>query len=499
MKVALVLCPEWAREMPHLAIGLLSACLRKEGHQVYVRDLNNDFYHACQERYKDKWRPEHDFFWSDRRAVAQFVSEHEQIVDRAVREILETGARMIGFSVYHPTELMTLELAKRIKAIDPGRMVVLGGFQCMRQLKGKILIQDPAVDAVVTGEGEETLVELAANLAQDGVVKSCPGVILKNPAGIVDGGDRAPIAALDALPFPDFSDFSSARYEKPDWLPMLFSRGCFQPCVYCTVNIFWRKYRAMSGKRMFQAIEWCRKTYPAVRELFMYDPLVNGDIRALTQLCNSIIAGAATRSMPLIHWNAQAIIRPEMTRELLGKMKQAGCRHLAYGIESGSQAVLDKMRKRFSIADAERVVRHTHEAGMEVSLNFMFGFPDETVERFQETLDFLTRNHEYIDRVLPSESFCYIDNGTYLYEHPGEFSVTLSPDTSFWESMDGRNNFPERMRRFEVFCEHAEALGIEIGASREKVRLIKEEALGRYSQYRRRRSRTDAGEDRALI
>jgi len=239
----------------------------------------------------------------------------------------------------------------------------------------------------------------------------------------------------------------------------------------------------MSGVRCFREIRSHLNTFPGVRYFYFLDPLLNGNIRELHLFCDLIADAAHRRMIPAIQWSGNGIIRREMTSALLHKMRAAGCVALAYGIESGSQRVLDLMRKRFKVADAEAVIRATHEAGIEVSLNFMFGFPGEIEADFQETIGFLRRNSGSIDKVMPSDSFCYIDKGTYLYEHGAEFGVEPDPHTAFWKTIDGSNTYPGRLNRFERFCEVASSLGLGIGAGREKVKLFKEKSLGQYRAH----------------
>ncbi|MDD4894252.1 MAG: radical SAM protein, partial [Candidatus Omnitrophica bacterium] len=147
------------------------------------------------------------------------------------------------------------------------------------------------------------------------------------------------------------------------------------------------------------------------------------------------------------------------------KMKESGCKHLIYGIESGSQRVLSLMRKRFTISDADAVIKATHEAGIVVTANFMFGFPGETEKDFTETLDFIKRNAKYLDRVYPSRTFCALEEFSYLHGHLEEFGVKPNPPNHlYWESQDNTNTYPERLRRCKEFCKLASSLGIEVAS-----------------------------------
>jgi radical SAM superfamily enzyme YgiQ (UPF0313 family) len=116
------------------------------------------------------------------------------------------------------------------------------------------------------------------------------------------------------------------------------------------------------------------------------------------------------------------------------------------------------MNKRFLIADAEEVLRVTHQAGISTQANFMFGLPTETEDDFRQTLEFLKRNRENIDSVLASQSFCVIDRGTFLYTHAQDFGIRNSDHHLYWET--NGNNYAERFRRYEEFCQLALALGL---------------------------------------
>ena len=149
-----------------------------------------------------------------------------------------------------------------------------------------------------------------------------------------------------------------------------------------------------------------------------------------------------------------------MNFETLKKMKDAGCTDVTYGVESGSERMYKVMRKRFSPEIAERVIRDTNRAGILVSVNFMFGFPGETEEDFGKTLKFMERNAKYMNRIYPSRTFCALEKFSYLESHREEFGI--SPQKLdhylYWESRDGKNNYLERLRRYEEFCDLVESL-----------------------------------------
>lgn len=118
------------------------------------------------------------------------------------------------------------------------------------------------------------------------------------------------------------------------------------------------------------------------------------------------------------------------------------------------------MRKGFRVEDAERVIRETHEAGIDAVINFMFGFPGETEEDFNKTKDFLSRNKAFISALNPSLAYTAIGVGTYLYDHAEEYGVDLTRGHLYWKSKNGDNTYEIRQQRYRDFCRHATSLGI---------------------------------------
>jgi len=336
-------------------------------------------------------------------------------------------------------------------------IVVFGGPDCCRELRGQEIIKEDAVDIVVVGEGDETLLELVELVERDGGVDFCPGTLLKKDGRVIDCGDRPVIKDLNLTPFPDYSDFrkdiSLGHYRQPERLEIFDSRGCITRCHFCSEWQFWKTYRSMSGERMFEEIAYQVKIFPGVDYFYFIGSLLNGNVKALSKFCDLIIHNDLK-----IRWAGQAIFRPEMTRELLEKMKKAGCEWLGYGLESGSQKVVNSMNKHFSITNAEEVLRNSHQAGINIQVNFMFGIPTETEEDFKQSLEFLRRNRENIDSVLASQSFCVIDKGTYLHTHAKEFGIKNADHHLYWET--NGNDYVERFRRYQEFCQLALSLDL---------------------------------------
>ncbi len=458
MKVALIQCPGWGRDCPPYSVALLSAWLRVKGHKAFGFDLNNALYSSGPDKYRKMWDDKDMYsFWNNKFLISEFIRDNERMIDFQVSKILDTGAKIIGFTIHFSSLLVSLEVARRIKRADSQSIIVFGGPDCCRELRGRELIKEEAVDIVAAGEGDEILPELVNILEAEGHIEFCQGVLLKKDGKVIDCGDRQVVKYLDLIPFPDYSDFQedilSGHYRQPERLEIFDSRGCITKCHFCSEWQFWKVYRSMSGDRMYEEIAYQVKRFPGVNYFYFIGSLLNGNITALSRLCDSII-----RNDLKIRWAGQAVIRPEMNKELLEKMKKAGCEWLGYGIESGSQKVIDNMNKHFSIQNAEEVLRQTHQVGISTQINIMFGIPTEQEDDFRKTLEFLKRNRDSIDSVLASQSFCVIDKGTYLHSHAEEFGIKNADHHLYWET--NGNNYAERFRRYEEFCKLALSLGL---------------------------------------
>lgn len=444
MKIALVISPVLYKRCPLVGLGYLSSYLKSRGHDVDIFDLNtmikieDDGNEAC---------------WGEQRFVEDYISNNLNLLEPLVGKILESNAEVIGFSIWTTTKFISLDIARIIKQRDKNRLIVFGGPEC--SFSAKELIADDAVDVVVNGEGEETLLEAIELYKKQRKIDFCAGATIKSNGSIVNCGFRPEIENLDNIPFPDYSGFLLDKYYLSDFLPITFYRGCRRRCVFCNASVTWKRFRSRSAENIYKEMAQQKKIYPNLIKFEVDDSALNLNLKMVDRL-SELMAVNGLR----IDWGGAAIIDPDMDFGLLKKMAKAGCRSLAYGLESGSQNVINGMRKNFRIEDAQRLIRDTHRAGIEVDLNIVIGFPNETEDDFIKTLEFIKRNRDFITVVsFPSE--CWIGNQTYLHTHPEEFNVELRPEGHQWQSKDGTNTHQVRQERIKIF----NALIISLGLS----------------------------------
>jgi radical SAM superfamily enzyme YgiQ (UPF0313 family) len=192
-------------------------------------------------------------------------------------------------------------------------------------------------------------------------------------------------------------------------------------------------------------MRWQKEQFPGLDKLEVAGAAMNLDMAMLSGLCDEIIGNGVK-----IKWGGSALFRKEMTPHIIKKMRDSGCNCIGYSLESGSQKVVDDMGKGFLVEDAERIVRDTHEAGIETILNIIVGFPGETERDFEQTMRFIERNSGYISWITaPNE--CMVMAKTYMAEHPDKMGIELSEEGElFWRSKDRTNDHLERQRRLSI-------------------------------------------------
>lgn len=461
VKVFVVQMPLSPRE-PHIGVAQLYGFLRHTGIAAEVFDVSTAMFHLEKNRV---WSEETWPIWEDEAFCGQILEKHKAWIETNFLEpILQAEAPVVGFSLYMVSLFSSYIMARWIKERRPDAVVVFGGqmFSTNRRYVESVL-QEPAVDAVIRGEGEHALAELAKNVALGRAVSSSKGLFMRGPAGETVFTGTIPPPNLDELPFADYSAFDLAKYGnhrvKGYDILLMASRGCSRHCAFCGLATGWPGFRQMSGERVYAEIKHQMAAIPKLGEeepkVKFYDLLINGDMAKLNRLCDLLIADKGRK----LDWEeANAIIRPEMTEEICRKMYQAGCRSLIIGVESGSQNVLDRMWKGQTIEQAKIVLRNIDRSGLKTRANFMFGFPGETEEDFEQTLDFLTEMAPYMHSVHPSFAMTALDGP--LNRNPQQFGLDPNQHVHFWRTQDGTNTYPIRLERFHRFRERAVALGV---------------------------------------
>ena len=178
------------------------------------------------------------------------------------------------------------------------------------------------------------------------------------------------------------------------------------------------------------------------------DSIFNGDVQRVEKICDLIMKSGLN-----IQWSAKATLRKEMSYALLRKMKEAGCCSLGYGLESGSPRVLRDMRKNIDLEEAKRIIRDMHKVGIQANCFFIIGYPTETEEDFQLTLNFVKENVGFIHH-FEQVTGCHIEEDSYLGLNLDRYGIVLKQDG--WYSKESTPQI--RRQRYDKFRELARKL-----------------------------------------
>jgi anaerobic magnesium-protoporphyrin IX monomethyl ester cyclase len=298
------------------------------------------------------------------------------------REINKRQPNIVGITATTRLYKSALTIAKIAKETCPNCLTILGGSH-PTFWDENALQECPELDVIVRKEGENTLLELVQRLEAGQSIDDVLGTTLRKDGKIVKNPDRPYIEDLDSLPFPARHLWPLEDLRKiEDVFYLTTSRGCVYWCEFCAaVRMFGRKFRMRSIKSVVDELEFLNKTYDATNFTFCDDAFTVDQART-KELCNEIL----NRGLK-IKWNCGTRV-DMVSKGLLQKMKDAGCVSVWFGVESGSQHVLDEMRKGISPEQTIKAVGWVRELGLKPAPNVLLGFPGETKESALRTIKF---------------------------------------------------------------------------------------------------------------
>lgn len=324
-------------------------------------------------------------------AYLQKYSHHDvEILDCQIEKINQSQLKerilllkpdVVGITTMTFTLLDVLDTVKTIKAADAGIKVILGGPHVW--IYPKETIRLPGVDFVVVGEGEIPLKELLDNLNDRAQLRNVKGIFFIDEDKIIETGLRPPIENLDLLPFParhltPYQKYGSSLAKRFPVTTMFTSRGCPYRCLFCDRPHLGKAFRARSAKNVVDEIEACAKM--GIKEIFIYDDTFAVDKKRVLDICDDIVKRKID-----ISWDVRTRVNT-VDREILEALKKAGCQRIHYGVEAGTEKILEVLRKGITIEMAQKAFKLTRKMGIQTLGYFMIGSPTETKEDILKTI-----------------------------------------------------------------------------------------------------------------
>jgi anaerobic magnesium-protoporphyrin IX monomethyl ester cyclase len=366
---------------PPIGIMSLSAVLKRAGHEVVMYDQ----------------------------------AHPETPNDVIVADVVRLQPDLVGLSFLSTTSYPYAKiLARALKAARPESKLAFGGVFATLNAE-RVKKQVPEVDFVCRGDGEQLILDLLDHLGDPAGVagvtwQAADGTLRHNP-------DRPLDRNLDQWPIPDRESLELDFVESmPLDVPVVLSlerfttmqtsRGCPWPCVFCDIPIFNEgKWRSRSPEHVLAELRQLQKdgygSVYFVDDHFLLKP------KRIQEICDGI-----ERDRLTIRWGCEGRVDSSCL-ELFPAMARSGCRTLMFGVESGSQKILDRLKKEQTLAETVTAVAAAKKAGIEIVHGFcVVGNPDETEEDMRETFRFIAR--------LPLDTFAFnrlcVYRGTPLWQ-----------------------------------------------------------------------------------
>lgn len=306
---------------------------------------------------------------------------HKLDVTELIIRLEQQKPGVVAIRTSLPTFDWDMKIAQIVKWVLAAKILIFGPYATLNASR---ILQNPFVDALVLGEPELTLAEVAAV----GGLEKCEGLWLKEPDGVTGYREREPVSDLDMLPFPAWDlvpyreyDGSELMRNKRPFVTILTSRGCPHGCFYCPYPVTQgRKLRVRSPENVVEELAWLKASLGVEAVLFR-DPEFAFYRDRVTAICEGILKKGIR-----LCWRCETRIE-DLDEEIIRLMARAGCIGINMGIESADESVLKSLRRKpVSLQKAQSVIRACRENDIQSFCFFILGLPGESREAALRTV-----------------------------------------------------------------------------------------------------------------
>jgi len=331
-----------------------------------------------------------------------------------VKTVQKIKPQFVGVTCWTIDRKMVWNLCTEFKQVSPNSLLVIGGPHAT--MYPEHIFKKTHAFAVVLGEGEETFPELLDAIEHGKDLKKVSGIALRNQDGTAYYTDaRSPIENIDSIQLPYYSGFERFNFNLYGGFPplprptaaIISSRGCVFECSYCSSVRFWgKRWRFRSAENVLSEMKWLVDKW-GVKSFYFFDDNFPVNRERVISICQGIIDNKWN-----ITWACCSHVKM-ITREMLKVMHDSGCVTIDFGVESGSDKILNNINKRQTRKDIEKAFKLVHESGIIPRAYLMVGNPGEDISTINETIDL-------IDCIKPRSSIgatiLWLLPGTTLYE-----------------------------------------------------------------------------------
>jgi radical SAM superfamily enzyme YgiQ (UPF0313 family) len=342
--------------------------------------------------------------------------------------VIKEDPDILGVSTLTCSSLMAPKIAEEVKKIKPSITVAFGNHHATFNAE-RILGKYPFVDVIVRGEGEQTCLDLVNYLKEEKSLKDVLGVTFRHANQIVSNLDRPLIKDVDALPFPDrglldveyHNSIVGINIAPRKFTSFITSRGCVFKCRFCSCASMARNlWRPRSIENILEEMNLLMSE--GYEQLFFVDDNFTLNQKRVIKLCQMM-----RKEKIDMEWVSEGRV-DQCSYNMLREMKKAGCRLIYFGIESGSQKVLNYYDKRTTPRQSEKAVAKARKAGIDLIIgSFIVGAPVETEKDIEQTFEIIRR----IDLDIPQINVLGVYPGSPIWDEAKQKG--LLDEDRYWE------------------------------------------------------------------
>lgn len=354
-----------------------------------------------------------------------------------LKKIKKEKVKKIGFSITSPNARIAFKLIETVKRHFPDMLVICGGPHVTALPDETISHKD--VDIIVLGEGEEVFYNLIKSYPH---INEIQGIWYKKKGKVVKNESAQPIKNLDSLPFPDRNLVKINKYiKKTNAISLITSRGCPYNCIFCQPTqrrIFGAKVRRRSIDNVIAEMFELKKKYPGDWSYYFQDDTFTFDKNWLEKFCLRLAKKDC-------HFKWQCHSRVNLIDyQKIKLMKKAGCEAIYFGVESGSQKILNFMRKNITVKETKRAFNLVHKNNIIAHAFIMIGTPTETKQDLEETRQLIDDIHPDALQISITTPMIGSDLHTYCQEK-GISNITCYDDYEYC-----LNKYPIHLENFTI-------------------------------------------------
>jgi len=455
---------------PSAGTSMIKTLLNNMKFSNKIYDINIDFFNQFVVDYgSEQWHELDLYFYTEKTVLSDQTNiSYQTFIQQWVDKVIAHQPKYILLSVFTwQCQRFTTDFLQVLRPLTDAT-IIIGGQGMVKSENTSFnekpyyaldLLDRKLINYFIQGEAEQALPELLKGNV--------------NFTGI-NSEAFAPRSELSTVPFMDFSDHDVRAYHSgyPDGqLPIETSRGCVRSCVFCDWPLYAGGFRSKLGHQLFSEMIEYYQSYQ-VTNYYFNDSLMNGNLNDFRSFNRHLIEYYNQNNLPMrtLRYSGMYIIRKpsQFNEEDFKCMSESGADTLLVGVETGSDRIRKEMRKGFNNQDLDFTMSMCSKYQIKIYFLMIVGFPSETREDFEQTLDLLRKYQRYVaDGTLMGINFgttLTIGEGTPMYKHPEQFNLVgvdgKRPNDVFWMHKENTElTYKERiLRRIE-----AQELAVELG------------------------------------